>query len=225
MIRDFKAGYPSKVNFRMFLGNKLLQNRMMPNLASEYEDDESVPDDRVIEVYFIKEKAMNVAELIDELKKIEDQTLPTQLGVGYNLAPIGCIRICDGNVRPMSDREMYPVKMTKAEYRQLVSDKYALEYIYDSKAIQRIEKTVNWLTSWENEHELPMTTYVVSKSFVCNKVSLTQQTIDAIKQFVQEAMDDGPDTNKLKVTIDDMIIAYGKGYCINMVFKITISEK
>jgi hypothetical protein len=164
--------------------------------------------------------------MIDELKKINDQTLPTELGVGGDtVKPIGCIKICNGAVRPMTDTELCPMKMTKAEYRQYEIDRHALVHIYHSKAIQRIEKTVNWVTFCEDDYELPITTYVVSKSFGYDKTSLTQQAIDTIKHFVQEAMDDGPDINVLKVTIDDMFIAHAKGWTMKMIFKITISKK
>lgn len=224
MAKNFKAGYPSKVIWRMVRKNEDIQDRLMPSIDTCFTDPNN---DDIINVTYLKTKRMSVGDVIKELEQIPDKTLPVTLPFSHeHNKPVGQILNYQGTVTPLP--LMYStaaVKMTKAEYDQYVIDRCALADICESKAIQCIEKAVNLVTTYEGEYELPMTIHVASNRFGFGGIPLTQPSIDAIKRFVQEAMDDGPDINVLKVEIDDMFTAYAKRWGFNMVFKITISEK
>lgn len=224
MAKNFQAGYPSKVIWRMARKNEDIQDRLMPSIDTCFTDPNN---DNIINVTYLKIKRMSVGDVIKELKKIPDKTLPVTLPLNRkHNKPVGQIVSYQGTVTPLSSNySTAAVKMTKAEYDQYVIDRCALADICESKAIQCIETNVNRVTSYEGEYELPMTIHVTTKHFGFGGIPLTQPSIDAIKRFVQEAMDDGPDTNTLKVTIDDMFTAYARRWGFNMVFKVTISEK
>lgn len=224
MAKNFEAGYPSKVIWKMVRKNKDIEDRVMP-LIDTYVTDPNNND--LVNITYLKINRMNVGDVIKELEQIPDKTLPVMLPINHEPnEPVGRIHNFRCCVTPMSSMESTDtVKMTKAEYEQYVIDRCALADIYESKAIQCIEKIVNQVTSYEDDYGLPMTIYVTTKQFGFGGIPLTQPAINAIKRFVQEAMDDGPDTNGFKVTIDDMFTTYTKGWRFNMVFKITISEK